>query len=123
MMAVILITMVVLAVVFLVIRLIYQRKAKVRILQRRGRRLIAMVTAVEQEREERGNPEFPRIDYAYYIEAEWTDPQTGNTYRFRSDRLASSPKEYSPGTFVYVLIDPERPTRYMLELPEYDLPT
>ena len=112
----------VLAAVFLIILFVRQRKASIRTLQQRGRRLIAIVTAVEQECEERGNPEVPRIDYAYYIEAEWTDPRTGNTYRFRSDRLASSPKEYPPGAFVRVLVDPKDPTRYVLELPEYDLP-
>jgi Protein of unknown function (DUF3592) len=122
MMAVILIILMLLAAICLIVLLIKYRKAKVRTLQKRGRRLIAIVTAVEQEREERGNPEVPRIDYAYYIEAEWTDPRTGITYQFRSDRLASSPKEYSPGAFVSVLVDPEQPTRYVLELPEYDLP-
>jgi Protein of unknown function (DUF3592) len=106
----------------LTILFVQQRKANIRTLQERGRRLIAVVTAVERECEERGNPEVPRIDYAYYIEAEWTDPRTGNTYRFRSDRLASSPKEYPPGAFINVLVDPEDPTRYVLELPEYDLP-
>jgi hypothetical protein len=113
----------VLAAVFLIILLVRQRKANIRTLQERGRRLVAIVIAVEQECEERGNPEVPRIDYAYYIEAEWTDPRTGNTYRFRSGRLASSPKEYPPGAFVHVLVDPKDPTRYVLELPEYDLPT
>jgi hypothetical protein len=122
MMAVILIALMLLAAICLIILLARRKKAMIRTLQKRGRRLIAIVTAVEQVREERGNPEIPRIDYAYYIEAEWTDPQTGNTYQFRSDRLASSPKEYSPGTFISVLIDPEQPTHYVLELPEYDLP-
>ena len=110
-----------LAAVCLVILFFQRRKASIRTLQKRGRRLIAIVTNIEQECEERGNPEFPRIDYAYYIEAEWTDPRTGNTYRFRSDRLASSPKEYPPGTFVYVLVDPRNPSRYVLEVPEYDM--
>jgi len=96
------------------------RKTSLRTLQKRGRRLVAIVTNIEQEREERGNPEIPRIDYAYYIEAEWTDPRTGNTYQFRSQRLASSPKEYPPGSFVPVLIDPKDPGRYVLELSEYD---
>ena len=113
----------VLVAVCLVVLFARRRKANVRTLQKRGRRLVAIVTNVEQEREERGNPEVPRIDYAYYIEAEWTDPRTGNTYRFRSDRLASSPKEYPPGTFIHVLVDPKRPTRYVLELPEYDVPS
>jgi Protein of unknown function (DUF3592) len=115
--------LIVLAAVVLTILFVRRRKVNVRTLQERGRRLIAIVTAVEQECEERGNPEVPRIDYAYYIEAEWTDPRTGNTYRFRSERLASSPKEYPPGAFVNVLVDPKDPTHYVLELPEYDLPT
>jgi Protein of unknown function (DUF3592) len=119
----ILIALLVLVAICLAIVFIRQKKASVHTLQRRGRRLIAVVTNVEQECEERGNPEFPRIDYAYYIEAEWTDPRTGNTYRFRSDRLASSPKEYPTGAFVRVLIDPKNPARYVLELPEYDEPS
>jgi hypothetical protein len=110
-----------LAVIYLAIHFVRRRKANIRTLQRRGRRLIAIVTNVEQESEERGNPEVPRIEYAYYIEAEWTDPRTGHTYRFRSDRLASSPKEYPPGAFVHVLVDPKHPTRYVMELPEYDV--
>ena len=106
--------------IYLALLLVELRKANTRKLQEQGRRVIAIVTNVEREREERGNPEVPRIDYGYYIEAEWTDPQTGYTYQFRSNRLASSPKEYTPGTFVHVLIDPKNPARYALELPEYD---
>ena len=106
--------------IYLALLFVELRKANTRKLQEEGRRVIAIVTNVEREREERGNPEVPRIDYAYYIEAEWTDPRTGNTYQFRSNRLASSPKEYTPGTFVHVLIDPKNPARYALELPEYD---
>src|SRR2546426_5430087 len=96
-------------------------REKSRKLQQHGRRVIAIVTNVQQEREERGPPEFPLINYCYYIEAQWIDPRTGNTYRFKSQRLASSPKEYSPGKFVPVLIDPNNPTRYTMELPEYDI--
>ena len=111
----------VLAAVCFAVLFVQRRKANIHTLQKRGRRLIAIVTNIEQECEERGNPEIPRIDYAYYIEAEWTDPRTGHTYRFRSDRLASSPKEYPPGTFVQVLVDPKHPTRYVLELSESDV--
>jgi len=117
----VLIVLTVLVVVCLAVFFVQRRKANMRSLHKRGRRLVAIVTAVEQEREERGNPEVPRIDYAYYIEAEWTDPRTGNTYRFRSDRLASSPKEYPPGAPVQVLVDPKDPARYVLELPEYEM--
>jgi Protein of unknown function (DUF3592) len=107
--------------IYLALLLVELRKVNIRKLQEQGRRVIAIVTKVEQEQEERGNPEVPRIDYVYYIEAEWTDPHTGNTYQFRSNRLTSSPKEYTPGTFVHVLIDPKNPARYALELPEYDV--
>ena len=113
----------VLAAICLAIFFLQRSKANIRTLQKRGRRLIAIVINVEQECEERGNPEVPRIEYAYYIEAEWTDPRTGHTYSFRSDRLSSSPKEYPPGAFVQVLVDPRRPARYVLELPEYDVPS
>jgi hypothetical protein len=97
------------------------RREKLRKLQTQGKRVIAMVTDVQQECEERGPPAFPLINYCYYIEAQWIDPQTGNTYLFKSDRLASNPKEYTRATFVHVLIDPTDPTRYVMELPEYDM--
>jgi uncharacterized protein DUF3592 len=103
------------AAVCLAILFIQVRKTKIR------KQVTATVITVEQEREERGNAEYPRIDYGYYIEAEWIDPQTGDTYRFRSNRLASSPKEYTPGTPVHILIDPKNPARYALEMPEYDV--
>jgi len=96
------------------------RWEKIRKLQHQGKRVLAIVTSVQLECEERGPAEFPLLNYCYYIEAEWTDPQTGNTYLFKSNRLASSPKEYSPGRFVQVLMDPNRPTRYVMELPEYN---
>jgi hypothetical protein len=98
-----------------------RRRAQLRKLQTQGKRVIAIVTDVQQEREERGPAAFPLINYCYFIEAQWTDPQTGTTYWFKSNRLVSSPKEYSRGTFVHVLIDPTHPTRYVMELPEYDV--
>ena len=113
-------SMVIVAGVYLAVLLGQLRREKSRKLQHQGKRVIAIVTNVQQEREERGPAEFPLINYCYYIEAQWTDPQTGNTYLFKSRRLASSPKEYSRGRFVQVLMDPNNPTRYTMELPEYD---
>ena len=99
-----------------------QRQKQLQRLRTRGRRVIAMVTEVQQECEERGPEEFPFINYCYYIQAQWTDPQTGRTYWFQSNRLTSLPQEYLPGAFVDVLMDAStHPTRYMMELPEYDL--
>lgn len=97
------------------------RREKARKLLAQGKRVIAIVTNVEQECEERGPAAFPLIDYCYYIEAQWIDPKKGNTYLFKSNRLASSPKEYAPGGFVQVLMDPHDSTRYIMELPEYDV--
>jgi Protein of unknown function (DUF3592) len=107
--------------VYLALLLGQRKRAQLHKLQTQGKRLIAIVTDVQQEQEERGPAAFPVINYCYYIEAQWTDPKTGNTYRFKSNRLVSSPKEYSRGTFVHVLIDPTNPTRYAMELPEYDV--
>ena len=95
------------------------RREKIQKLYKQGKLVIATVTNVQQEREERGPADFPLINYCYYIEAEWTDPQTGITYQFESNRLASSPKEYTPGTLLHVRMDPTNPTRYVMELPEY----
>lgn len=96
------------------------RRERIHKLHRQGRRVRAVVINVRQEREERGPSGFSLIDYCYFIEAQWTDPQTEKTYLFRSNRLASSPKEYSRGKFVHVLIDPHNPERYILDLPEYE---
>jgi len=90
--------------------------------QTQGRRVIARVTEVQQECEERGPDAFPLLNYCYSIQAQWIDPQTGRTYWFQSNRLTSRPKEYLPGAFVHVLMDDStHPTRYMMELPEYDV--
>jgi hypothetical protein len=84
--------------------------------------VIARVTQVQQECEERGPAAFPLTAYCYYIQAQWTDPQTGRTYWFQSNRLISRPIEYLPGAFVHVLMDDStHPTRYLMDLPEYDL--
>lgn len=97
-----------------------RRQKYLRRLRTQGRRVIAIVTQVQQECEQRGPEEFPLINYCYYIQAQWTDPQTGSTYWFQSNRLTSLPKEYLPGAFVHVLMDAStHPTLYLMELPEY----
>jgi hypothetical protein len=86
-------------------------------LSRKGKRVVAIVTAIRQEMEERGPAQFPRINYCYYIEAEWTDIHTWITYTFRSKRLNSKPREV-PGNVLSVLVDPEKPSNYYMELSE-----
>src|SRR5690242_374907 len=97
--------------VFLAVLRWKQKRKHLRKLRTQGRRVIAMVTQIQEECEERGPDEFPFLNYCYYIQAQWTDPRTGNTYRFQSNRLTSLPKEYLPGAFVHVLMDESaRPT-------------
>jgi hypothetical protein len=86
-------------------------------LQQKGKRVVAIVTNIRQEVEERGPAEFPRINYCYYIEAEWTDIHTGATYSFRSKRLSSRPIE-EPGAFLSVVVDAENPKNYEIDLSE-----
>ncbi len=93
-----------------------QRKSN-KYLYHKGKRVVAIITAIRQEVEERGPPQFSRINYCYYIEAEWTDIHTGITYRFRSERLNSRPRE-GPGEVLSVLVDPENPAHYYMELTE-----
>jgi hypothetical protein len=93
-----------------------QRKSN-KYLYQKGKRVVAIITAIRQEVEERGPPQFARINYCYYIEAEWIDIHTWKTYRFRSGRLNSRPKEV-PGDVLSVMLDLENPTHYYMELTE-----
>ena len=46
------------------------RREKIQKLHKQGKLVIATVTNVQQEREERGPADFPIINYCYYIEAQ-----------------------------------------------------
>ncbi len=48
------------------------RWEKIRKLQHQGKRVLAIVTSVQLECEERGPAEFPLLNYCYYIEADVT---------------------------------------------------
>lgn len=69
-----------------------------------------------------GGARFSRIGeyiptgHHYIICAQWRHPQTRIVYKFYSDHLVELPKSYPPGSFVYVLIDPDNPRRYYMEL-------
>jgi hypothetical protein len=109
--------LVLLAVVFFITNrlLTYLQRYNSSFLQKKGKRVVAIVTSIRQDVEERGPAEYPHINYCYYIEAEWTDSYTGETYRFRSKRLNSRPIE-EPGAFLSVIIDVENPKNYEMDL-------
>ena len=106
------------AVFFITNRLLtYLQRHNSDFLQKNGKRVVAIVTNIHQEVEERGPTEFPRVNYCYYIEAEWTDIHTGATYSFWSKRLNSRPIE-EPGAFLSVIVDVENPKNYEIDLSE-----
>jgi hypothetical protein len=53
----------------------------------------------------------------WYIEADWTDPTSGETRVFCSDRLDQWDAErYPVGSPITVLIDPQYPESYYVEI-------
>lgn len=77
-----------------------------------GRRIIATITSIKHEtgKTRKG---WPRDNY--YITAQWTSPQTGQTYTFWTWMLKQRPS-YEPGNLVPVLINPRNPRQFVMEL-------
>lgn len=106
----------------------FLRAEEVDELRRSGTRIAATVTNVLHERVQ-SNPGMPpnpatgmpasaptyRDDW--YIEATWADPATGAVYSFKSDRLdRNDATRYAAGQPITVLIAPNDPTRYYVEI-------
>jgi hypothetical protein len=81
-------------------------------LQRHGRRIVAMVTSIRHETGKTAAG-FPRNNY--YVTATWTHPRTGKTYTFWTWIMNHAP-DYGQGSLVPVLIDPNNPGRYTMDL-------
>jgi len=116
---IVILSIMLISIVFFIIErtLTYIQRKSNKYLSRQGKRVVAIITAIRQEVEERGPAQYSRINYCYYIEAEWTNIHTGITYTFISKRLNSKPREV-PGEVLSVLVDPERPSNYYMELTE-----
>ncbi len=70
-----------------------------------GRRIVADVAHIER----------PRDKQTYYaIHAQWHNPQDGKMYLFTSEPLAFDPEHYVEET-IEILIDPHRPSRYVMD--------
>lgn len=80
-------------------------------LARHGRRLSAEVTAVERRRNNAGKKRRPY----WVIRAQWRGDAGNAVHPFESDRLRIDPTEYV-GETVGVTIDPQDPTRYVMDL-------
>ncbi len=85
---------------------------KIRWLKYRGRQIIAMVTSI---RHETGKTAWGISRDNYYVTASWTNPRTGRTYTFWTWIMNSSPA-FTKGSLVPVLIDPNNPKRFALNL-------
>jgi len=81
-------------------------------LQHHGRRIVAMVTSI---RHETGKTPAGFLRDNYYVTAKWTNPQTGRTYTFWTWIMNRRP-DYTKGSLVSVLIDPNDPNRYIMDL-------
>ena len=81
-------------------------------LQHHGRRIVATVTSIRHETG-KTSAGFSRDNY--YITAKWTHPQTGKTYTFWTWIMNRCP-DYTKGSLVSVLIDPNNPRRYAMDV-------
>jgi hypothetical protein len=97
--------------IYIVVRMAL-RWSQVSDLRQTSVRVTATVRDIDHQRHTTTNPTThimaTRDDW--YIEAEWTDTTTGETRRFRSDRLDQEDAErYAVGSPITVLIDPQNP--------------
>ena len=88
-------------------------------LRKTGVRIAATVRDIDRQSHTTMNPTThimtTRDDW--YIEAEWTDPASGETRLFRSDRLDQWDAErYPVGSPITVLIDPQNQDSYYVEI-------
>jgi uncharacterized protein DUF3592 len=103
---------------FIVVRTVL-RWSQVGGLRQTGVRIAATVRDIDHQSHTTMNPTThvmtTRDDW--YIEAEWTDPASGETRTFRSDRLDQWDAErYPVGSPITVLIDPQNPNSYYVEI-------
>jgi hypothetical protein len=81
-------------------------------LERNGRRIQAELTRVELNTSLQVNGTNP-----YRIVCQWLDPASNQMHIFHSANIWFDPTKYIPGKTLDVLVDPNRPHRYMVETP------
>jgi hypothetical protein len=87
---------------------------QLRWLQAHGKQIIALVTSI---RHETGKTAWGIARENYHVTAKWTNPRTGRTHTFWTWIIDSRPG-FAQGSLVPVLIDPNHPERYRLDLLE-----
>jgi hypothetical protein len=96
----------------LILMLVVYQVHKITWLHDHGRRITAMVTSI---RHETGKTRLGFERDNYYVTATWTNPRTGRTYTFWTWIMNSCPP-YRQGSLIPVLIDPDHPGRYALDV-------
>jgi len=105
-------TLLVLGTLALAIAFVVYQIHQVTWLRHHGRQIIAMVTSI---RHETGKTALGFSRDNYYVTATWTNPRTGRTYAFWTWIMNSRPA-FTKGSLVPILIDPNNPKRYALDL-------
>ncbi len=80
-------------------------------LARHGRRIVADIVDVAIERSVKRNRRSP-----WRITAQWAEPLSLKVHVFKSARIRFDPTPFMKGETVSVLIDPDDPRRYMVDL-------
>lgn len=93
-------------------------------LERYGTSIKAAVTSIQEHTRNREVVDYIGADgdrrthtereTYYVIEASWLDPSTNKERHFKSQELSAYPKNYSTGSMINVLIDPNKP-RYLVK--------
>lgn len=100
------------ATMVLMIALVFYQVHKITWLRGHGKRITAVVTSI---RHETGKTSWGFKRDNYYITAKWTNPRTGQTYSFWTWSINSCPA-FVKGSLIPVLIDPNHPQRFALDL-------
>ena len=98
-------------VALMIVLVIYQIH-KIRWLPSHGKQVTAMVTSIQHEE---GKTKWGSPRDNYYLTATWTSPRTGRTYTFWTWIMNCKPT-YTKGSLIPVLIDPNNPNRYELNV-------
>ena len=96
----------------LMISLVLYQIYKLWWLRSHGKHIIALVTSI---RHETGKTAWGISRDNYYVTARWTNPRTGRTHTFWT-WITNSRPGFTKGSLVPVLIDPNNPARYALEI-------
>lgn len=101
-----------LGIIVLMIAFIAYQIYKIRWLRSHGKEIIAVVTSIRQDT---GKSAWGVSRDTYYITATWTNPRSGRRHTFWT-WIMHSRQVYKQGSLIPIMIDPNNPNRYVLDL-------